>query len=198
MTDELTGMPIPPRRKDMEGLPQQVDKETTMCLLNNLLKKPKQQQGSSNSSSSSSSSSSSTNSIGNWHLIDIDFKKEPKARATFQSILAGSIRPNARLSHSHLLSAACRCGHQREDVQHVFKTCQDHVAIRDKYDRAISQEISRDVETRHQLQKLTNSPTFDTCGIMPAMPELVAWQDLKQEDEDDAAEIPELTSIEAH
>ena len=162
-----------------------------MCLSNSTPKKPKQQQ---DGSSSSHSSSSST---GNWHLIDLDFKKEPKARATLHSILAESIRPNARLAHSHELSPACRCGCVREDVQHVFEACEDHRSIRQTYDNAMCQETSRDAETRQQLQQLVASPTFQTCGFLPARPEMVAWHDQKAEDEGDAAQIPELSTFSA-
>ena len=63
-------------------------------------------------------------------LIDLDFKVDFKAKATLHSILAGSIRTNSRLARSHGLKPQCRCGAEREDVQHVFDDCPDHNHIR--------------------------------------------------------------------
>ena len=80
-------------------------------------------------------------------------------------------------------------------MQHTFKVCKDHEHIRHKYDELIAAEVRRDAETRDQLSELFGSPTFQTCGIVPASNELTAWQDQKQEDEGDAAEIAPLDTI---
>ena len=80
--------------------------------------------------------------------VDLDLKKEATAKATLQSILAGSVRPNSRLARSRGLPQSCRCGCHKEDIQHVFQECDGHRAIRDRYDGLINVELNRDVETR--------------------------------------------------
>ena len=74
-------------------------------------------------------------------------------------------------------------------MQHTFNACNDHEHIRHKYDELSAAEVRRDAETRDQLLEWIGSPTFQICGIVPANDELTAWQDQKQEDEGDAAEI---------
>ena len=109
------GKAIPPRRKDMVGFPEEVDRHATMALLKKTIKQPRQ----------------SDNKKGNvLQELDLELDKNPKNRTALHSIVAGSIRPNARLARSHGVKPRCRCGAEKEDVQHVFNTCPDHEHIR--------------------------------------------------------------------
>lgn len=128
--------------------------------------------------------------------LDLDLEENPKHKATLHSIIAGSIRPNARLSKSHGLKPACRCGAEREDVQHVFNSCPDHEHIRNKYDDLIQRVARQDGETQDQLLNVLQHQTFQHCGIAPECEKLVKWQDAKDDDEKNAARIPPLETIE--
>ena len=92
---------------------------------------------------------------------------------TVEGIIAGSVRPNSRLAKSHKMSAKCRCGKDREDLDHVFDECEDHRDIRAKYQQRIDKEVERDAETRQELKDLLSNPVFRTCGIAPESPELL-------------------------
>lgn len=63
--------------------------------------------------------------------LDFELDKNPKHKATLHSIMAGSIRPNARPAKSHGHKPKCRCGAEKEDVKHVFNSCPDHAHIRE-------------------------------------------------------------------
>ena len=78
----------------------------------------------------------------------------------------------------------------------MFQGCEDHRAIRDKYDGLINAELNGDVETRGLLKRIVESPTFHTCGIVPEHPELTKWHDENTEEEGDASEVPRLEDLE--
>ena len=106
--------------------------------------------------------------------------------------MAGSIRPNARLARSHGFKPKCRCGAEKEDIQHVFNNCTDHSQIRDKYDALTHKVARQDGKTQEQLLNVMQSKTFKTCGIAPECEKLIQWQDAKDDNESDAAAIPPL------
>lgn len=175
---DRSGQEIPPRRKDMVGFPANVDRRATMALLNNLIRRPR-------------------NTISSNVLDDVglELDKNPKHRATPHSIMAGCIRPNARLAKSHGLTPKCRCGAEKEDVQHGVGCCPDHAHIRGKYESLIEQVARQDGETQEQLLTILQSQTFKKCGIITESEQLIQWQDLKDDGENDAAEIPPLTEL---
>ena len=107
--------------------------------------------------------------------LDLDLKGKPKQKATLHSIIAGSIRPNARLAKSHEKKPRCRCGAVKEDIQHVFNECADHAKIREEYEEAIQKMARQDGETQEQMLKLLQSKTFQACGITPECRKLIAW-----------------------
>lgn len=128
---------IPPRRKDIVGFPAGVDKHATMALLNNTIRKPNKEGKEGNS--------------GNENVLeelDLELNKNQKHRATLHNIMAGSIRPNARLARSHGFKPRCRHGAEKEDVQHVFGHCPDHAHIKDKYDNLIQKVARQHGETQ--------------------------------------------------
>ena len=120
--------------------------------------------------------------------------KNPKRKATLHSIIAGSIRPNARLARSHGFKPMCRCGAEKEDIQHVFNSCTDHSQIRDKYEALIQKAARQDGETQEQMLIVLQSKTFKNCGIAPEC-EKLNWQDAEDDKESDAADIPPLEEL---
>ena len=111
------------------------------------------------------------------------------------SIIAGSIRPNARLARSHGHKPKCRCGAAKEDIQHVFNCCIDHEKMREKYDELIQKVARQGGETQEQMLKVMQSKTFQTCGITPECDKLIRWQDAKRDNEKDAADIPPVEEL---
>ena len=145
------GQEIPPRRKDMVGFPANVDRHATMVLLSNATKQPRPV------------SDSRSKSV--LEELDLELDKKPKHRATLHSIMAGPIRPNARLAKSHGYMPKCRCGAEKEDVQHVFNIRPDHAHIRDKYEDLIQKVARQDGDTQEQLLTVLQSPTFKKCAL---------------------------------
>lgn len=129
--------------------------------------------------------------------LDLDFDTNPKQRATLHSILVGSVRPNARLAKSHGIKPHCRCGAEKEDVQHLFGNCPDHAHIRQKYGQLIQQVAWQDGETKDQILPIWESQTFLNCGIIQESEQLIRWHDLKDDKECDAAEVPPLAQLTA-
>ena len=111
------------------------------------------------------------------------------------SILAGSVRANSRLAKSHGLKPQCRCGAEHEDVAHVFRDCPDHQHIRTTYQELLSNEARHDIETKDAAKTLPDNEIFQLCGIVPESSQLIQWQDHTQEDEGDAAEVPQLSEL---
>ena len=56
-------------------------------------------------------------------------------------------------------------------------------------------EARHDIETKDAATTLLNSEIFKMCGIVPGSSQLIQWHDHKQEDEGDAAEVPQLTEL---
>ena len=151
------GYELEPRRKDMVGFPEYVDRQATMAIVKNKLRKRPTTQN---------------NKENVWGEVDLDHGNL-KHMATLQSIMAGSIRPNARLAKSHGLTPKCRCGADKEDSQHVFNECKDHAQIRDKYDKLIQKVARQDGETQEHMLKVLESKTFQNCGITPECEKLI-------------------------
>ena len=116
----------------MVGFPANVDRQATMAIIKNIIRTSKK---------SEHKKENVLDEVG----LEPD---NPKHMATLQSILAGPIRPNARLPKSHGLTPKCRCGADKEDSQHVFNECKDHAQIRDKYDILIQKVARQDGKTR--------------------------------------------------
>ena len=74
----------------------------------------------------------------------MELKDNNKHKTTLHSIMAGSIRPNARLARSHGHKPKCRCGAAKEDIQHVFNWCTDHDKIREEYEELIQRVARQD------------------------------------------------------
>lgn len=109
------GNELPPGRKDMVGFPANVDRQATMAIIKNRIRKSQKPEHKKENV-----------------LDEVDLESSnPKHMATLQSIMAGSIRPNTRLTKPHGLTPKCRCGADKEDSQHVFIECKDHSQIRD-------------------------------------------------------------------
>ena len=176
------GSPIPPRRKDMVGFPEAVDRQATLAILNNTVRKPtKKEEGAKDNV---------------LHALDLEIKTNPKHKATLHSILAGSIRPNARMAKSHSFKPMCRCGAEKEDVQHVFNDCENHSHIREEYDTHIQKVARQDESTQESILGVLKSNTFRNCGIVPECELLQKWQDAKKDEEKDAASIRPLEELE--
>ena len=176
-----------------------VDRHATMALLNNTIRRPRRRDPAEGEvrTDSAKAESNRTKPSGNvLQELDLELDKNPKHKATLHSIMAGSIRPNARITHSHGLKPSCRCGAEKEDVQHVFNHCPDHNHIREKYDEAIQKVARQDGETQEQILKVLQNQALQNCGIMPECEKLVRWQDARNDDEQDAARIPPLETLE--
>ena len=112
----------------MVGFPKKVDRHATMALLRTTIKQSRQQEEKKKESV--------------LQELDLELDKVPKHRAILNSIMIGTIRPNARLAKSHVLKPKCRCGAEKEDVQHVFNDCPDHLQISE--DTTIKSNKSQD------------------------------------------------------
>ena len=91
------GLELQPRRKDMADLAPDLDRVATLALHQDRTKLVSKE---------------------HKHLVDTKMKENPLDKAILESILAGSIRGNERLSKSHKIAAACRCGAPKEDTAH--------------------------------------------------------------------------------
>ena len=71
-------------------------------------------------------------------IIDTRIKDDPQALQRLESIIAGSIRGATRLHKANLTtSSECkRCGHGREDQEHIFWHCPCYSDIREVYTNA--------------------------------------------------------------
>ena len=65
-----------------------------------------------------------------------------------------------------------------------------HTHIREKYEELIQKVARQDGETQEQMLKVLQCQNFKNCGITPECDKLLQWQDAKDENENDAAEIP--------
>ena len=192
------GQELEPRRKDMVGFPALVDRHATMALLNNTIRRPRRRDPAEGEvrTVSAKAETNRTEPSGNvLQELDLELGKNPKHKATLHSIMAGSIRPNARSAHSHGVKPCCRCGADKEDVQHVFNQCPDHNQIRQKYDDAIQKVARQDGETQTQMLELLQNQALQNCGIMPECEKLTKWQDARNDDEQDAPEVTPLETL---
>ena len=117
----------------MVGFPAKVDRHATMALLKKMIRRPRQKEGKDDGDVQTDLAKAGTNRTKQkcnvFQELDLDLDNNRKQRATLHSIMAGSIRPNARLAKSHNLMPKCRCGAEKEDVQHVFNNCPDQTQI---------------------------------------------------------------------
>ena len=88
---------------------------------------------------------------------------------TLDIILAGSIRGNARLQHSHGIMATCMCGAPKEDQEHIFHQCPNLEEVRKPYREAIQAVV----------QVIVRNKTFRKCGLVPVCDDLSKIQDEK-------------------
>lgn len=133
-TVDLEGHQMAPRRKDMQDLHWHLDKPATLALRNH-------------------ATGSVPKRYKQW--LDLDFKEDRSAESALDSILAASIRPNARLCKSHSVQQTCRCGGVNEDVEHVLCHCPDHSHIRDTYMPLISEVKSLSTARRPRLSSVS-------------------------------------------
>ena len=76
-------------------------------------------------------------------LLDLDVKTYAFSKIILESILAGSVRGNARRSNSHGTSAKCRCGAEGEDQEHIFHKCPHTKELRAPYEDAINEIVDK-------------------------------------------------------
>lgn len=121
---------LQPRRKDMAGMSSCLNRCATTAL-----RKNRKAHGSE----------------GQAELLDLDLKANPFDEVTSDSILAGSTG-NARLQHSHGISAKCMCGALKDDQAHISHNCPNVDAFRKPYREGIKAVVQEGTYTRHGLE----------------------------------------------
>ena len=99
--------------------------------------------------------------------MDLSFKENPIDKVTLDSILAGSIRGNARLQHSHGIMAKCMYGTPKEDQEYIFHQCPNLEEVRKPYREAIQAVVQESAYTRQGLEDLVRNNAFRNCGLVP-------------------------------
>lgn len=123
-------------------------------------------------------------------MLDLDLKANSLDKVTIDSILAGSVRGNARMEHLHGISAKCMCGTFKEDQAHIFHDRPNTEAIRKPYRDAIQAVVQESVYTRQGWEDMFKSTAFHICGLVPECKELKQVRGAKEEEEGDPAEAP--------
>ena len=100
-------------------------------------------------------------------IATINFKEDLNKRQRLESIMAGSIRPAARLKKSKLVESEkcpwCQC--EKETQEHVFWECPEFRETRKKFVDAIELVICEYGPGAHELKELIKLPCFRNCGI---------------------------------